>query len=74
MLPVWVTGKVSGGDGDRRDIAIAVNGTVRAVSNTFELGNRGGELVAALFPPSALREGTNDVVVYEVAGGRLARM
>jgi hypothetical protein len=73
-LPIWVTGKVSGGDGDRRDVAIAVNGTVRAVSNTFELANRKGELIAALFPPSALSQGKNDVVVYEVVGGRLARM
>jgi hypothetical protein len=75
VLPVWVTGRVSGGDGERRDVAIAVNGVVRAVSNTFELANRDGELIAALIPPASLRDGRNSVVVYEVtAGARLARM
>jgi hypothetical protein len=75
-LPVWVTGKVSGGEGDgssggagKRDVAIAVNGVVRAVSNSFELANAGDELVAALIPPSSLRDGRNSVEVYEVSGG-----
>jgi hypothetical protein len=75
VLPVWITGEVSGGTGDRRDVAIAVNGVVRAVSNTFELANREGELIAALIPPSSLRDGANEVEVYEVsATGQLARM
>ena len=72
-LPIWVTGKVTGGDtpsggtGDR-DVAIAANGVVRAVSNTFELANGGDELVAALIPPSSLRDGRNSIEVYEVSG------
>jgi hypothetical protein len=77
-LPTWVVGEVSGGAGERRDVAIAVNGVVRAVSNTFELANGDSELIAALIPPSALRRGENSVEVYEVAGApgalRLARM
>jgi len=67
VLPVWVTGRVAGGDGER-DVAIAVNGVVRAVSNTFELANGGGDLIAALIPPSSLRDGANTVEVYEVSG------
>jgi hypothetical protein len=67
-LPVWVTGKVSGGDGEKRDVAIAVNGVVRAVSNTFQLANSSEELIAALIPPSSLRDGRNSVEVYEVDG------
>ena len=39
-LPTWVTGKVSGGSGEQLDVAIAVNGVVRAVSNTFQLPTR----------------------------------
>ena len=71
---IWVTGAVSGGNG-RRDVAIAVDGVVRAVSNTFELANRDGELIAALIPPSSLRRGANRIDVYEVrADGSLARM
>ncbi|MDP9135986.1 MAG: sulfatase-like hydrolase/transferase, partial [Actinomycetota bacterium] len=69
VLPVWVTGEVSGGAGDRRDVAIAVNGVVRAVSNTFELANGDDELIAALIPPSSLRDGANSVEVYEVTDG-----
>jgi hypothetical protein len=73
VLPTWVTGEVSGGED--LDVAIAVNGTIRAVSNTFELANRDGQLIAALIPPSALREGRNTIEVYEVtADGRLAPM
>jgi hypothetical protein len=67
-LPIWVTGEVSGGDGGRRDVAIAVNGVVRAVSNTFALATGGSELVAALVPPSSLRDGENTVEVFEVTG------
>jgi hypothetical protein len=74
VLPTWVTGRVSGVD-EKVDVAIAVDGTVRAVSNTFELANRGGFLVAALVPPGAFRDGENLVEVYEVtSGGRLALM
>lgn len=67
VLPVWVTGEVSGGDDEARDVAIAVNGVVRAVSSTFELANRDGELIAVLIPPSSLRDGSNTVEIYEVS-------
>ena len=74
VLPVWVTGKVSGVD-DRTDVAIAVNGVVRAVSNTFELANGSDELIAAMIPPSSLRNGRNTIEVYEVtSSGQLASM
>jgi hypothetical protein len=72
VLPVWVTGKVSGGDGSL-DVAIAVNGVVRAVSNTFRLANGDEDLIAALIPPSSLRAGRNTVEIYEVtSSGQLA--
>jgi hypothetical protein len=75
VLPIWVTGSVSGAAGEKHDVAIAVNGVVRAVSSTFELANRDGDLIAALVPPSSLREGENAVEVFEVVDGtRLASM
>jgi len=73
VLPTWVTGKVSGAD-DKLDVAIAVDGTIRAVSNTFELANRDGGLIAALLPPSAFRPGKNEIEIYEVTNGRLSPM
>jgi hypothetical protein len=74
VLPVWVTGKVSGA-GDGIDVAIAVNGVVRAVSNTFRLANGDEDLIAALIPPSSLRDGRNTIEVYEVtSSGQLASM
>ena len=74
--PVWITGRVSGGGPPPRDIAIGVNGTVRAVGRTFRLANgSGGELLAVLVPENSLRQGNNRVEIFEVSGGsRLLRM
>ena len=72
--PVWVTGRVEGGAGDARDIAIAVNGTVRGVGRTFHLATGGGELFGVMVPESSLKNGRNEVEVFEVSGGRLLRM
>jgi len=73
LVPAWITGRVSGGGAGKRDIAVAVNGTIRAVGNTFTLATGGGELFAVMVPPSSLEEGENEVEVYEVAGGRELR-
>lgn len=73
-VPTWVTGHVSGGR-PPRDIAIAVNGTIRAVGSTFKLATGGGELLGVMVPPDAFRQGRNTVEVYEVLGGsQLRRM
>jgi hypothetical protein len=73
-VPIWVTGRVSGGSGPPKDIAVAVNGTVRAVGNTFKLATGGGELMGVLVPESSFKKGKNSVEVYEVQGGRLLKM
>jgi hypothetical protein len=73
-LPTWVTGKVSGAGGDEIDVAIAVDGVVRAVSNSFRLANSDEDLIAALIPPDSLRDGRNTIEVYEVSGTQLAPM
>ena len=40
-----------------------------AVGNTFKLATGGGELFGVMVPPSALKNGKNEVKVYEVGGG-----
>jgi len=72
LIPNWITGRVSGGSG--KEIAIAVNGTVRGVGNTFKLATGGGELFGVMIPPSSLKNGKNEVKVYEVSGGELLEM
>ena len=73
-LPNWITGRVSGGTGQQRDIAIAVNGTIRGVGRTFHLATGGGELFGVVVPESAIENGRNRVEIFEVSGGRLLRM
>jgi len=64
-LPAHVMGRVDGGE-PGRDIAIAVNGEIAAVSRTFTLVGDDEVIFAAIIPESALREGSNDVRVLEV--------
>jgi len=64
-VPVHVVGRVNGPDRHPRDIAVAVNGTIRAVGNTFKLAvGDDGELVSVMVPESAFRKGRNDVQVF----------
>jgi len=66
-MPVHVVGQVNGPDRHPRDIAIAVNGTIRAVGNTFKLAvGDDGELVSVMVPESAFRKGRNDVQVLQI--------
>jgi hypothetical protein len=74
-LPIWITGRVSGGGSAPKDIAVAVNGRVRAVSSTFHLATGGGLIMGVLLPESAMKQGANRVEVYEVQGSnRLLKM
>jgi hypothetical protein len=73
-IPIWVTGRVSGGSGPPKDIAVSVNGTVRAVGNTFRLATGGGALMGVLVPQTSFEKGANKVEVFEVQGGRLLKM
>jgi Sulfatase len=66
-VPAHVIGRVQGGDGGKRDIAVAVNGTIAAVGNTFTLATGDeGELVSVMVPPSAFKAGRNRVEVFEL--------
>jgi Sulfatase len=64
-VPVHVVGTVSGPDRHPRDIAVAVNGTIRAVGNTFRLAvGDSHELVSVMVPESAFHKGRNQVEVF----------
>jgi hypothetical protein len=68
-IPVHVVGKVRS-PGGHRDVAIAVNGKIVAVSRSFKLvsGDSKDELVASIVPESAFRQGRNTVQVMAVGG------
>ena len=68
-LPTWAAGTIlSPGAGGSRDLAVAVNGTVRAVGRSFHLSGDRREYFSLVYPESALRRGTNEVALYEVRG------
>ena len=65
-VPTHVTGIVRGGGTTKRNIAVAVNGTIVAVGNTFTLAaGTEGEIVSVMVPETAFREGRNTVEVFE---------
>ena len=64
-IPTHVVGRVDGREQPGRDIAVAVNGTIVAVGNTFKLAvGDAGELVSVMVPESAFRKGRNRVEVF----------
>jgi hypothetical protein len=64
-VPTHVVGRVRGADRHPRDIAVAVNGTIRAVGSTFTLAvGDSGELVSVMVPETAFRKGRNRVEVF----------
>jgi hypothetical protein len=79
IVPAHVAGDVRGGRrGEKRAVAIAVNGKVEAVGRTFYLRGDRAEHFAAMVPEGALQDGANLVEVFEVTRGgvlrRLARL
>ena len=67
LVPVHVIGRVSGGGDGGREIAVAVNGTIVAVGETFTLvSGDENELVSVMVPPDSFKRGRNEVEVFEV--------
>jgi hypothetical protein len=64
LMPTYLTGSISGVP-PGRDLAVAVNGTIRAVTRTFT--ERGATMFQAFVPETALRAGANDVAVFAVS-------
>jgi hypothetical protein len=81
VLPTQVAGSIAGsGPTDTRDLAVAVNGTIEAVGQSFHLRvepveeDRQGESFAVMVPERAIRPGRNVVELFEVtAGGKALR-
>ena len=76
FVPTHPVGRIDGGGSGGRDIAVALNGRVAAVGNTFTLAEgEPGELFSVMVPESALRRGRNRIDVFEVApDGSLERL
>lgn len=66
FVPVHVVGRVESEGSAPRNIAVAVNGRIAGVGNTFELAvGDEGELVSVMVPETAFRKGRNEVEVLE---------
>jgi hypothetical protein len=71
IRPTRVTGTLRGGaPGRLRDLAVAVNGRIRAVGRSFRLRRRRSEYFSLLVPEDALRRGRNEVGLFEVTAAR----
>jgi hypothetical protein len=67
FVPAHVVARVRGGGGGGREIAVAVNGRIVAVGETFTLATGDeGELVSVMVPPESFEQGRNEVEVFEV--------
>jgi hypothetical protein len=64
-----VAGSITGGTrGAERDLAVAVNGRIEAVGQSFHLRGSSKEDYAMMVPELALHPGRNTVGLYEVTG------
>jgi hypothetical protein len=70
LLPTRVEGTLGRGrPGALRDLAVAVNGRIRAVGRSFRLRFRADEFFSFVVPEDSLRPGRNVVEVLEVEPG-----
>jgi hypothetical protein len=70
-VPANVIGWLDGGRFPGRDLAVAVNGRIAAVGQSFKpMGGRLRLEFSLLVPESAFRPGFNDVRLYEVRDGQ----
>jgi Sulfatase len=75
VLPAQIAGDLSGGSpGEKRDVAVALNGRIEAVGRSFYLRGDPTEHFALMVPESALREGRNSVELFEVVAGERLRL
>jgi hypothetical protein len=70
IVPTTVEGRLEGGaSGAERDLAVAVNGRIRAVGRSFHLRGQRPEYFSLIVPESTLRRGHNDIELFEVLPG-----
>ncbi len=72
VLPVYVTGYFEGAEVVGIPLAIAVNGRIRAIAQSYWV--RKIARFSALIPPGSLRRGRNLVEVFAIAGDTLERL
>jgi hypothetical protein len=65
-LPLYVRGVLGTSRPDPLSVAVAVNGTVAAVTHSYR--DRGAHLFGTLIPESSLRDGDNAVAAFVVGG------
>ena len=71
LFPTRVTGPIRGVPfGEHRDVAVAVNGRIRAVGRSFDLWWKGREYFSLMVPDTSLRSGRNRIGIFEVRAGR----
>ena len=75
-FPTRVTGPLRGVPADdHRDLALAVNGRIRAVGRSFDLWKKRAEFFSLMIPETALRSGSNRLELFEVRpSGSLVRL
>ena len=67
FVPSHVIARVRDGGKGGREVAVAVNGRIVGVGETFTLATGDeGELVSVMVPPESFEQGRNEVEVYEV--------
>jgi hypothetical protein len=75
IVPSQIAGDLHGGaPGEKRDLAVAVNGRIEAVGRSFYLAGDATEHYAVMVPEESLLEGANLVEVYEVTAGGALRL
>jgi hypothetical protein len=75
-FPTRVTGPLEGVPfGEHRDLAVAVNGRIRATGRSFDLWHKGREYFSLIVPETALRFGRNELELFVVRpSGELVRL
>jgi Sulfatase len=76
IYPTRITGVLRGVPPDEhRELAVAVNGRIRAVGRSFDLWRKRREFFSFVVPESSLRRGRNEVELFEVRpDGALQRL
>jgi hypothetical protein len=75
IAPTQIAGDLRGGRaGEKRALAVAVNGRIEAVGRSFYLRGDPVEHFALMVPETSLRPGRNSVELYQVVAGRLRKL
>ena len=73
VVPVFFQGTISGAPSTQLDLALALNGKIQAVTQTYS--QHGLTRFAAIVPETALKSGRNSLTVFSVSGnGRALKL